>query len=116
MTVCMTVCRLDKKDDGSIDFYYQGKDGETKCLNCGLVLFGTGRKPLVHDMGLEVNPLSCPRLTCIQQPRLHRTHHPCWIHCPPQPPFPTSLPWHCSCMLAAIAIVICAHYCFVLLS
>ena len=48
------MCRLEKKEDGSIDFYYQGKDGETKCLNCGLVLFGTGRKPIVHDMGLEV--------------------------------------------------------------
>ena len=59
----MNLCRLEKQEDGSIDFYYQGKDGETKSLNCGLVLFGTGRKPIVQDMGLEVTFASqhiCP--------------------------------------------------------
>lgn len=65
--------RLEKKEDGSIDFYYQGKDGETKCLNCGLVLFGTGRKPIVHDMGLEVTlafPCMAPLPGCM--PLVHK--------------------------------------------
>jgi len=48
------MCRLEKKEDGSIDFFYKGPDGQTKSMNAGLVLFGTGRKPIVHDMGLEV--------------------------------------------------------------
>lgn len=45
--------KLEKKDDGTIDFYYRGTDGEVKSMNCGLVLFGTGRKPIVQNMGLE---------------------------------------------------------------
>ncbi|DBB05006.1 TPA: hypothetical protein ACH3X3_010280 [Trebouxia sp. C0006] len=45
--------KLEKKEDGSIDFFYKGPDGRTKSMNAGLVLFGTGRKPIVHDMGLE---------------------------------------------------------------
>ena len=68
--------RLEKKEDGSIDFYYQGKDGETKCLNCGLVLFGTGRKPIVHDMGLEVT-LACVPFAlagCPMDDLLHLSH------------------------------------------
>ncbi len=48
------MCRLEKKEDGSIDFFYKGPDGQTKSMNAGLVLFGTGRKPIVQDMGLEV--------------------------------------------------------------
>ena len=46
--------RLEKKEDGSIDFFYKGPDGQVKSMNAGLVLFGTGRKPIVWDMGLEV--------------------------------------------------------------
>lgn len=45
--------KLEKRADGSIDFYYQGPDGQVNSMNCGLVLFGTGRKPIVWDMGLE---------------------------------------------------------------
>ena len=59
------MCRLEKKEDGSIDFFYQGKDGETKSINCGLVLFGTGRKPIVWDMGLEVSAVLPPLPACI---------------------------------------------------
>ena len=50
-------CRLEKRADGSIDFYYQGPDGQVNSMNCGLVLFGTGRKPIVWDMGLEVTSI-----------------------------------------------------------
>ena len=64
-------CRLEKKDDGTIDFYYRGNDGQVKSMNCGLVLFGTGRKPIVQDMGLEVSaigfcstPMSCELHLC----------------------------------------------------
>lgn len=64
------MCRLEKKEDGSIDFYYQGKDGETKSINCGLVLFGTGRKPIVWDMGLEVSALP-PSFACMRSCRGH---------------------------------------------
>jgi len=68
------MCRLEKKEDGSIDFFYKSPDGQTKCMNAGLVLFGTGRKPIVHDMGLEV-------LFCSVMPHPHFT--PClfiWSH------------------------------------
>ena len=63
--------RLEKKDDGTIDFYYRGTDGEVKSMNCGLVLFGTGRKPIVHNMGLEVSTmlivaLASSSLLCMQ--------------------------------------------------
>ena len=50
----LLVSRLEKQGDGSINFFYKGPDGEVKSMNAGLVLFGTGRKPIVWDMGLEV--------------------------------------------------------------
>lgn len=63
----LCACRLEKLEDGSIDFYYRGTDGQVKSMNCGLVLFGTGRKPIVWDMGLEVSLMHAFSLPCCQQ-------------------------------------------------
>lgn len=70
------MCRLEKKEDGSIDFFYKGPDGQTKSMNAGLVLFGTGRKPIVHDMGLEVLLYHAdPHLTmCLNPVMCHLLH------------------------------------------
>ena len=47
-------CRLEKQQDGTILFFYSGPDGSVKSIKAGLVFFGTGRKPSVDNMGLEV--------------------------------------------------------------
>ena len=69
-TCCQCRYRLERKDDGTIEFYYRGLDGQTKSMNCGLVLFGTGRKPIVQNMGLEVGPSPVVILKALAYPIL----------------------------------------------
>ena len=50
-------CRLEQQQDGSVLVHYSNPEGNIKTIKAGLVMFGTGRKPSVDNMGLEVGTL-----------------------------------------------------------
>jgi len=45
--------RIDKKEDGSLDFTLKDAEGKESTINTEFVMFATGRKPRVNNLGLE---------------------------------------------------------------
>ena len=67
--------RIEKEDDGTFTVFYKNKSGESS-VKAGIVMFGTGRKPNTHNIGLEVSA-ACASIC---------QAHACWhasIYCTP---------------------------------
>ena len=45
--------RIEKEEDGTFTVSYKDKIGQSS-IKAGVVMFGTGRKPNTHNIGLEV--------------------------------------------------------------
>ena len=50
----MCSCRVEKNKDGTYTVYYLTKGAKEQSLRAAKVMFGTGRKPNTHGLGLEV--------------------------------------------------------------
>ena len=74
-SACPLAARIEKVGDKQYIVHYE-KDGEKLTMECGLVLFGTGRKPNTDRLNLDVRPAengygkhSCARWLSLQKGR-----------------------------------------------
>lgn len=58
------LCRIEKRDDGKFNVYYETEGEKEKTIVAAVVMFGTGRAPNTKNIGLEVTALRDCRLCC----------------------------------------------------
>jgi len=54
------LCRIEKGEDGQYTVHYEEEGGKAGSCRAGVVMFGTGRHPNTHDIGLEARPVATP--------------------------------------------------------